>query len=219
MDFELKPGAPVAQFEIGKARNFVYVVADWAQKRCAIVDPHSGLEELMHALKDQGLKLSGIWLTHSHWDHTAGLPELGQMLPQTPLWIHPAELHRIKPELQSKFQIHELSPDLELPISGWSFIHTPGHSAGGGCFHFKGGNPPLLLTGDTLFIRDCGRTDLDTGNDAQMFESLQRLKTLNPQTVILPGHHYQPEYSRTLAEELVDSPPLQARTIEELARL
>jgi glyoxylase-like metal-dependent hydrolase (beta-lactamase superfamily II) len=52
-----------------------------------------------------------------------------------------------------------------------------------------------------------------------MFESLQRIKSLPQDTIILPGHHYQPESTSTLEKELAESPPLRCRSIDELAQL
>lgn len=80
-------------------------------------------------------------------------------------------------------------------------------------------NRRFLLTGDTLFIRDCGRTDFEDGDNEQMFQSLQRIKKLPPATVILPGHHYQPETASVLELELLESAPLKCRSVEELAGL
>ena len=103
-------------------------------------------------------------------------------------------------------------------------IHTPGHSAGELCYRLeatdlKGELRTYLFTGDTLFIRDCGRTDLETGSNAQMFESLQRLKKFPPDTVILPGHHYVRECASTLSREMETSPPLRCASIQELEAL
>jgi glyoxylase-like metal-dependent hydrolase (beta-lactamase superfamily II) len=76
-----------------------------------------------------------------------------------------------------------------------------------------------LLTGDTLFIRDCGRTDLPTGSTTEMFSTLQRYKSLNPQLKIFPGHHYREEFWSTLEVVLRTSPPLQCESAEQLEAL
>jgi glyoxylase-like metal-dependent hydrolase (beta-lactamase superfamily II) len=97
-------------------------------------------------------------------------------------------------------------------------IHTPGHSSGE-CCCLLAGTPPVLFTGDTLFIRDCGRTDLETGSNEEMFASLQKIKRLPSDAIILPGHHYKPEYASVLSRELRESPPLLCRSVQELIEL
>ena len=67
------------------------------------------------------------------------------------------------------------------------FILTPGHTPGGMCILV---DDVALLTGDTLFIGDCGRTDLAEGSDQDMFNTLQRLRSLPDDLIVYPGHDY-----------------------------
>jgi glyoxylase-like metal-dependent hydrolase (beta-lactamase superfamily II) len=67
-----------------------------------------------------------------------------------------------------------------------TFIHTPGHTPGSQCFLANG----CLVSGDTLFLDGCGRTDLPGSNPEDMYDSLQRLAQLPDQTVVYPGHQY-----------------------------
>ena len=68
-----------------------------------------------------------------------------------------------------------------------TFVHTPGHTPGSQCFLVDG----CLISGDTLFIRSCGRTDLPGSDPEEMYTSLtQRLGALPDDTVVLPGHNY-----------------------------
>jgi hydroxyacylglutathione hydrolase len=213
----LVPGQPIAQFELGPMQNFVYLVIDWATKRAALVDPQRDVETPLGALAAHGLTLERILITHSHHDHVAGLPRLAAQRPDLPVHVGQEDLFRLPPRDALRpardGEVVRVS-DLELEA-----LHTPGHSAGHLCWLARGLDRPYLLGGDTLFIRDCGRTDLETGDDAAMFASLQRLKRLAPETVLLPGHHYKPEVASTLARELETSPPLRARTVTELASL
>jgi glyoxylase-like metal-dependent hydrolase (beta-lactamase superfamily II) len=101
-------------------------------------------------------------------------------------------------------------------------LHTPGHSPGECCFFIPAptrNDLPYLFTGDTIFIRDCGRTDFAGGNVLDMFDSIQQIKRLPQKTVILCGHHYQPEVASTIADEMVDSPPFRCRNVDELDAL
>ncbi len=210
----------IAQFEVGVHRNFVYLILDWSKKKAALVDPHSGMGPVLKTLDEQGFELTSILLTHSHWDHIAGLPELSHSLAQVPVYVHPLDEHRIREQRKTTLPIHPLQ-DQQIIIVGSleiKVMHTPGHSPGECCYLVQS-QTPYLFTGDTIFIRDCGRTDLEGGNDLEMFESIQKIKALPPETIILPGHHYKTECASTLEVELRESPPFQCKTANELAQL
>ncbi len=218
----LAPDEPIAQFEIGDYRNFVYLVLDPEHREAALVDPQLDLTGPLAALEKNNFKLAAILLTHTHHDHIAGLPELVRTHAQVPIYLHESDLHRLKPDFRSA-KIKTLT-DGECFYIGQTQVeamHTPGHSAGEICYFIASrlGRPPYLLTGDTVFIRDCGRTDLPTGSNREMFASLQRIKKLPSNTVILPGHHYALECASTLERELRDSAPLRCASIAELEAL
>jgi hydroxyacylglutathione hydrolase len=205
----------VVQFEIGSMKNFVYLVLDWNAKRAAMIDPQKDLSRPLGFLRDHQLTLECVLLTHSHHDHIAGVPELAERYPTIPIYCHPDDAHRMG-RIRTK-AVRE-GDVIFIGSQKIQALHTPGHSAGEICYLLEG-KPPALFSGDTLFIRDCGRTDLPTGDDQQLFESLQRLKKLDPTTVIYPGHHYAAELSSTLEAELQNSPPLKARSVKELTEL
>jgi glyoxylase-like metal-dependent hydrolase (beta-lactamase superfamily II) len=212
-------GEPIAQYEIGEGKNFVYLIVDWKAKQAAIVDPQQDLREPLQGLRAHGLSLERVLLTHTHSDHTAGLRELLAIHPGLAVHCHPADAFRLERSLDPG-SLSFVNDGQLLPVgsSTVKVLHTPGHSAGACCFLLES-EPPYLLSGDTLFIRDCGRCDLATGSVREMFASLARLKVLPPETVVLPGHHYAAERVSTIGRELRESPPLQCRTIEELERL
>lgn len=216
----IAPGQPIAQFELGTQRNFIYLVIDWKTRQAAIVDPQRDVETPLQALERHGLTLARILLTHSHSDHVAGVPALLERLPGIPVTVHADDQRRIAKKYgpDTNFDLAVNGQRVRVGSLEVEVLHTPGHSAGELCY-FVDGAPPHLLTGDTVFIRDCGRTDLDTGDNAQMFESLQKIRKLPPETVILPGHHYQAECASTLERELRESPPFQCKTVEELSAL
>ena len=75
-------------------------------------------------------------------------------------------------------------------------LHTPGHTPGSQCF-VVGDN---LVSGDTLFLEGCGRTDLPGADPDAMYTSLQRLASLPGRLRLWPGHHYSPASSSPLEE-------------------
>ena len=84
-------------------------------------------------------------------------------------------------------------------------IDTPGHTPGGVCYLFRDGGASTLFSGDTLFCCSVGRTDFPGGSMATLRESLGKLKALDPETVVVPGHGSE----TTIARELKSNPFLQ----------
>jgi glyoxylase-like metal-dependent hydrolase (beta-lactamase superfamily II) len=88
---------------------------------------------------------------------------------------------------------------------GWTatvnVIDTPGHTPGGVCYLFKtsDGKPATLFSGDTLFCGSVGRTDFPGGDMATLQESLEKLKGLPNDTVVVPGHGIETTISREVA--------------------
>jgi len=213
---------PIAQFHLGSHRNLVYLIIDWKAKKAAIVDPQSDLEPIYETLKTHHLTLEKILLTHTHHDHVAGVKPLLIKFPELLVYLHAEDAHRLETVLTTfKNRVHFLKDQdiLKVGQTKVQVLHTPGHSAGEVCYYLEDSKPPYLFTGDTLFIRDCGRTDFETGSDEAMFKSLQKIKALSPDSIILPGHHYQKETASTLRAELQTSPPLKCTSVAELKGL
>jgi len=144
-----------------------------------------------------------VLLTHSHYDHIAGLEALLQEYPHTPVYIHPLEKEALfQPDLNlssllgrpfsvpSETTVKPLPNDKELqipsPHSSFVFrlqcLHVPGHSLGSMVYEFtttnvEGKEITYLATGDFLFEGTIGRTDLAGGSSDQMQTSLKLFKT------------------------------------------
>jgi len=213
------PDLPIAQFELGTLRNFVYLILDWNEKKAALVDPQKDIQTPCVLLEKYGFQLELVLLTHSHHDHVGGLSALQEKFPNLPIFLHEKDAFQIKSEkLQSHFRFIKDGGEIKVGTLPVEILHTPGHSAGE-CSYYVSDGPGYLLTGDTLFIRDCGRTDLETGNTEELFHSLQKIKRLPNSTWILPGHHYAPESLSTLEIEKRTSPPLKCMTAQDLEEL
>jgi hydroxyacylglutathione hydrolase len=90
-------------------------------------------------------------------------------------------------------------------------IHTPGHTPGSQCFRVRG----HLVSGDTLFINACGRTDLPGGNAKELYYSLtQTLMKMPDDTVLCPGHNYADQTTVTMAHQKKNNPYLMCDSLE-----
>lgn len=160
--------------------NYAYLIHDAASGQTAVVDvPEPG--PIMAALAERGWTLSDILITHHHWDHIDGVSELraatGAMVVG-----NATDAHRL--------------PPLDLALSeGLTFtigdhvghvIDVPGHTVGHVAFHFPAA--ALAFTADSLMAGGCGR--LFEGTPDQMWDSLQKLAALPPETLICSGHEY-----------------------------
>ena len=148
--------------------------------------------------------------THCHFDHIMGLNDFTQKYPEVEIYCHKNEVELAydfnkngSPMTGAAFKPEVNFKTLEegtVKISGHEIkvIYTPGHTAGSCMFYFK--NEKLVFTGDTLIESSIGRTDLPTGNEAELFKSLKKIKTIDfPQeTKFYFGHGSPFSYSELL---------------------
>ena len=74
-------------------------------------------------------------------------------------------------------------------FANWSVIHTPGHTKGSCCFY--NAQEKILISGDTVFFRSYGRTDLYGGSQAEIIKSIEKIKKITAEeTLVFPGHDY-----------------------------
>ena len=183
---------------VGPIATNVFFLINTKTGEALVADPGDEAELLIRYLKDNAYTLKGILLTHGHWDHSLAVPALKQAF-DCPLLAHEAEADLLAdPAKNGSDKLKEplsLSADRwlkegdNLNLAGLSFkvLHTPGHTSGSCCYYFP--DYSLLISGDTLFHGSYGRTDLPTGNDAQMLYSLRRLLSELPEdTLVWPGH-------------------------------
>ena len=160
--------------------NFGVLVHDPASSNTAAIDvPEENA--LFDALKEKGWNLTHVLVTHHHYDHVQGIPAAKEKY----------GCHVIGPAMSA-----DKIPTLDETIQdGDSFefggdkvnvIATPGHTLDMVNFHFVESN--TLFTGDTLFALGCGR--IFEGDPEMMWNSLDRLRQLPPQTTIYCGHEY-----------------------------
>ncbi len=188
--------------------NFVYLIGDKETGDAVVIDPAYGIRDLLQIVEGDGMRLVGALATHYHPDHVggsmggytiAGVREL--------LTLHPVPIHvqadeapwvqRVTDASTSDLVEHRSGDTMlvgDIPIE---LIHTPGHTPGSQCFFVDG----MLVSGDTLFLEGCGRTDLPGGDPAALYESLTtKLAKVPDDAILFPGHLYSAEPSAELGE-------------------
>ena len=185
--------------------NFSYIIADQKTKEAAVVDPSYNAGEISRLLKTEGLQLKYVINTHGHSDHTAGNTELLSTF-KAKLVAH--NLSRLHPDLPV-----ENNDTISIGKISIQILHTPGHTNDGICLLIDN---QIVLTGDTLFVGECGRTDLPTGNSKNMYDSLfNKLLKLNDDVKVYPGHDYGTKPFSTIGEERKNNYTLKPRSLEE----
>jgi hydroxyacylglutathione hydrolase len=184
--------------------NFSYILADEATGYGVVIDPSKNGEAIEKVVKDKGLKLGYILFTHQHPDHVGDAYELKKRLGGL------IAAHRLSSVIK------DVSLDdgdlLEVGSVRLKILHTPGHTPDGICILADG----KLMTGDTLFVGECGRTDLPGGDPSKMYDSLRgKISALGDEVEVYPGHDYGLSPSSTIGEEKRSNYVLKDRTREE----
>jgi hydroxyacylglutathione hydrolase len=188
--------------------NFSYIIADDTTREAAVVDSSYNAGKITNILTAENLKLKYIINTHSHSDHTAGNPELRSM---SSARIVAHKLSRVNADV--KVDDGDVISIGNIPVK---VIHTPGHTPDSICLLV---DKKKLLTGDTLFVGECGRTDMPGGNSKSMYNSLfHKLLKLNDDVEVYPGHDYGPKPSSSIGEERRSNYTLEPRSLSEFIK-
>jgi hydroxyacylglutathione hydrolase len=176
------------------------IVADPDAGEAVVVDPGDEPEKILRVLAETKCRAVALLHTHGHFDHIGGTAAVRRST-GAPIRIHAADrpLYDSLPEQAGFFGLSAeppLPPDggfrdgESIPFGRFSLsvIHTPGHTPGSTCFHL-GGEPAILFSGDTLFRRSVGRTDLWGGDTDTILASIRdKLFALAPETRVVCGH-------------------------------
>jgi len=184
--------------------NFSYIIADEENGEAAVVDSSYNADEIVKTIKTQKLQLKYVINTHGHSDHTAGNTEL-QSIFGAKIVAH--KQSKIHPDIAV-----DEGDRLNVGKISLKIIYTPGHTTDSICLLV---NDQKLLTGDTLFVGECGRTDFPGGNTKSMYESLNRLIKLNDNIEVYPGHDYGIKPTSTIGAEKKSNYTLQPRSLKE----
>jgi glyoxylase-like metal-dependent hydrolase (beta-lactamase superfamily II) len=186
--------------------NFVYLIGDCQTGEAFVVDPAYRVSDVVDVATGDGMRVTGVLATHHHPDHVGGsmmgytIQGVADLLELQDVRIHVHRdearwVQRVTGVSETDLVAHESGDVVDVGGIAVQLLHTPGHTPGSQCFLVDG----MLVSGDTLFIEGCGRTDLPGGDDAEMYRSVQRLASLPDDTVVYPGHRYSAPSMASLA--------------------
>jgi hydroxyacylglutathione hydrolase len=208
----------------GIAHTNAYLVGDDETGEAVLFDaPNDTVAPLLDEAERRGWKLTGLWLTHGHFDHIADHTVVAQRFPDAQVLIHRLDEPKLLRPNSSFFPLPftiaprradgyvEDGQKLRLGTLDVEVLHTPGHAPGHVMYHFP--QQKVLIGGDLILMHGVGRTDLPDSDHAALLASLRKVMALPPDTNLLPGHGPP----STLADERENNPYVQ-QALESAAR-
>lgn len=185
------------RLEVGPFASNCYIVGVESNHEGMIIDPGADADQILSTVKELGLEVKIIVLTHGHMDHVGALKEVKDAT-AAEVAIHTDDARFLQAGqptgIMSQFSLQAPPPPDRLLKGGDSIdigdqrflvLHTPGHTPGGICLLGDG----IVFSGDTLFNFGIGRSDMPGGNGQQLMDSIHtRLMVLPDSTVVYPGH-------------------------------
>lgn len=186
----------VKRYNENMLQENTYILTDSETNQGMVIDPGCYTPAMKKELRNL-TELKYIILTHAHGDHMGALNAIRKDYPDAVLIAGVKEKELLLDAENNgsmEFSPEPVSTEADRYVSEgdsvtlgsikFTFMETPGHTQGGICICGDG----KIFTGDTLFFRSIGRTDLYSGNMEQMRKSLQKLMRLPDEIQVLPGH-------------------------------
>jgi hydroxyacylglutathione hydrolase len=190
----------IKKFVTGPIETNTYVVAG-EKRQCLIIDPSSGCDEVLGYIKSKKLEPAAILLTHAHFDHILGIPEVQERFDGLPVYVHPKDAPLLSDSesngafmMGSGFSYNGETRTLaegafSLGTFTCTVVHVPGHTPGGCAFVLVDNGETHCFAGDSLFAGSIGRYDLPGGDGRVLLDSIkEKLLTLPDATIVYPGH-------------------------------
>lgn len=188
----------IGRIVMGSVQTNCYFLYEEGSHKVIFIDPADQGNFLYEKLKEKGLEVAAIFLTHGHFDHIWGAKEL-KKCSGAPIYAYEAEKALCESaSINVSDQCgrpYTVTPDVlltdgqEITIEGVTLkvIATPGHTGGSCCFYVE--SDKILVAGDTLFEGSVGRTDFPTGSMSALIRSIkEKLLVLPGDVKVYPGH-------------------------------
>lgn len=191
--------------------TYTFLIADPKTRDAVLVDSvREHVESYKKRISELNLNLRYLLETHVHADHVTGNALLQEAFPQAQVGV--------SEKAQVKFPHISLKDGSVVKVGAIEIqtLYTPGHTSESISFLVDGNR---LLTGDTMFIGSCGRTDFQAGDSKHMYQSLRRLASFPPATLVYPGHDYNKRWVSSIAEQLQTNKLLSMSEAEFVAEL
>ena len=178
--------------------NFQYLIGDRETGEAVVVDPAYDVAGLVELAGEDGMRISGVLVTHYHPDHVGGsffghtVQGVADLLGlvSVPVHVQDAEgdgVLKVTGISESDLVRHQGGDVVQVGDIPVTLLHTPGHTPGSQCFLCDG----HLVAGDTLFLEGCGRVDLPGSDPDALYHSIHRtLAEVPDEAVLYPGHLY-----------------------------
>jgi sulfur dioxygenase len=191
--------------------TYTFLIADPKTREAALVDSvRENVDSYKKRIEELGLNLIYLLETHVHADHVTGNGKLQDVFPNAKV--------ALSEKANVKFDHVPLGDGSVVKVGDIEIktFYTPGHTSESVTFLVDGNR---LLTGDSMFIDSCGRTDFQAGDSKNMYQSLQRLAALPADTLVYPGHDYNKRWVSSIGEQLMTNKLLRMSEAEFIAEL
>lgn len=198
----------IETFPVGPLECNCTILGDPVSKKAIVVDPGGSIAEIQARLARHGLTCTALLHTHAHLDHILATRAMKEATGAS-IHLHQGDVPlyeglSMQTEAMARWGLPMARPDAPLPVDSYlkdgdaitagglevQVLHTPGHTPGSCCFNVPDRERKVLLSGDTLFEGNVGRTDLWGGDDRQIVKSIrERLFKLDDATLVVPGHN------------------------------
>ena len=179
---------------LGNYQTNTYIVHDSGSTACVVIDPGYEAQRILNNVTELGLTVDAVLLTHGQFDHVGAVEEIVTAT-GCKLWMREADWSQFPNPVNAYFypiancdftevQFCEEGEIIRTGGLAFTIMETPGHTWGSVCY-FCG---DALFSGDTLFCRGVGRTDLPGGDFESLRDTLERLGELTADYTVYPGH-------------------------------
>ena len=187
----------IIAMEVGVIGTNCYVVINEEQKKGVVIDPGGDADQILEKIKQKGITIEAIFLTHGHSDHIMAVDEVREVT-GAKVYISEADADMLT-KASSNLSVYmgagrEFKAADEFLIDGetitaaglkFQVVATPGHTKGGICLLCG----DTVFCGDTIFSESIGRTDLPGGSYSQIMQSIKKkIMVLPDEMKLLPGH-------------------------------